>query len=305
MKILFGPYGCTLSNLGFSSNPLTIKRHGLHLYRIAVELIARGYVNAGATLPTVNAFFLRSLLKEGYLELYKEMLSLNLEALLAALGEKNLGRIAICLGPAGDCYQPALAPDIPAARLFAEQQYALCLEVMHRFGLSTSDVLILHETIGTVREALGISQAARSLNIPLILSFVVDTQGGLLDGEKLESAIGRIDQETTGFVEGFALNCCSPFAFDRAVASFKNTTKRIVGFYPNSWDANPCDYESEKELKEPRKIDSLNMIVEKGRQYNLKFIGGCCGFGPHDIRRLVTALKNCRSKLVRYATKKI
>ncbi len=286
MKILFGPYGCVLSSLGISSNALTIKRQGKHLYRSAVELIARGYVDAGATLPTVNTFFLRSLLKEGFIELYKEMLSLNLEALLAALGEKSFERIAICLGPAGDCYQPAFAPDVAQACLFAKQQYELCLEVLGSFGLSTSDLVILHETIGTDREAIGISQAAQSLNIPLILSFIVDREGHLLNGATIESTIARIDRES--FVEGFSLNCCSPHAFDRMAVCFedRNLLKRLIGFYPNSWDANPAFYETEEELLEPRKIDSLKKIVETGEQYSLKFVGGCCGFGYHDIKHL-------------------
>lgn len=291
MKILFGPYGCVLSSLGISSNALTVKRQGQqHWYRIAVELIARGYVNAGATMPTVNAFFLRPFLREGFVELYKEMLSLNLEALLAALGDKNYERIAICLGPANDCYQPALAPDTAEAQLFAQRQYELCIEVLNRFGLSISDVVILHETIGTDREAFGISQAAQSLNMPLILSFVVDREGYLLSGETVEHVISRIDRETLGFVEGFSLNCCSPHAFDRVIASFqdKSLIKRLIGFYPNSWDANPSVYETEKELVEPRKIDSLQRIAEKGRQYDLKFVGGCCGFGYHDIKLLAS-----------------
>lgn len=289
MKILFGPYGCVLSSLGISSNALIVKRQGQqHWYRMAVEMIARGYVNAGATLPTVNAFFLRPLLKEGFIELYKEMLSLNLEALLAALGDKNYERIAICLGPANDCYQPALAPDTAQAHLFAKRQYELCIEVLHRFGLSISDVVILHETIGTDREALGISQAARALNIPLIMSFVVDREGYLLNGKTVESVISRIDRETTGFIEGFSVNCCTPYAFDRVVASFedKNLIRRLIGFYPNSWDANPSSYETEEALVEPRKIESLQRIAEIGRQYNLKFVGGCCGFGYHDIKLL-------------------
>jgi hypothetical protein len=84
VKILFGPYGCVLSSLGISSNALAIKRQGKHLYRSAVELIARGYVHAGATLPTVNAFFLRSLLKEGFIEFYKELLALNLRGAFSA-----------------------------------------------------------------------------------------------------------------------------------------------------------------------------------------------------------------------------
>jgi S-methylmethionine-dependent homocysteine/selenocysteine methylase len=290
MKILFGPYGCVLSSLGISSNPITLKRQGHHWYRIAVELIARGYVNAGATLPTVNAFFLRSLLKEGFVELYKEMLSLNLEALLAALEGKTDVRIAICLGPANDCYLPLLAPDTAEAYLFAKRQYELCLEVLNRFGLSISDAVILHETIGTGREALGIARAAQSLNIPVIISFVVNREGFLLSGETVESVIARIDNET---IEGFSLNCCSPHALERVIASFedKNLTKRLIGFYPNSWDANPSVYETEEALMEPRKIDSLQKIAELGSRYNLKFVGGCCGFGYHDIKLLASLIQ--------------
>jgi S-methylmethionine-dependent homocysteine/selenocysteine methylase len=288
MKILFGPYGCVLSSLGISFNALTIKRQGQHWYRIAVELIARSYVNAGATIPTVNAFFLRPLLKEGFIELYKEMLGVNLEALLAALGDKKYERIAICLGPANDCYQPSQAPDVAQAHLFAKRQYELCIEVLNSFGFSISDVVILHETIGTAREALGISQAAQLLNIPLILSFVVDREGCLLNGESVESTIALIDRETSGFVEGFALNCCSPSAFERTIASFedKSLIKRLIGFYPNSWDANPSKYETEEALVEPKKTDTLQKIAEIGRQYDLKFVGGCCGFGYHDIKYL-------------------
>lgn len=288
MKILFGPYGCTLSSLGFPSNPLIIKRQGQHQYRVAVELIAKGYVNAGATMPTVNAFFLRSLLQEGFIELYKEMLSLNLEALLAALGDKNYDRIAICLGPAHDCYKPELAPDVNGSCLFAKKQYELCIEVLNKFGLSLSDVVILHETIGTLRESLGIIQAAELLKMPLILSFIVNDKGTLLDGNTIESAI-----EKGNYAEGFSINCCSPYAFDRAVASFKNEKliPRLIGFYPNSWDASPTAYESEDDFVEPSKNDSLKNILETGRQYNLKFIGGCCGFGYYDIKRLAKIIE--------------
>jgi len=296
MKILFGPYGSLLSSLGISSSPLTLKQQGqLHWYRDAVEMIARGYLNAGATLPTVNAFFLRPLLKENLDELFKEMLSLNIEALLAALDKKNLGKIAICLGPASHGYQSHLAPETAEAYLFAKRQYELCLDVLHLFGLSKSEIVILHETIGTSREALGISQAAKVLKIPLILSFITNRAGYLLDGTTLESVISRIDSETSGFIEGFSLNCCSPYALDHAVASFEDKTriKRIIGFYPNSYDADPSAYETAKSSMEPRKIISLERIAENGHRYDLQFIGGCCGFGIQDIKNLTNLnLKN-------------
>lgn len=282
MKILFGPYGCPLVRLGISLIPLTSEEK--HFYRQAIEEIARGYLDAGATIPTINAFFLRSLLREGHVELYKELLSLNVEALLSALGKNSYERIAICLGPANDCYQPKNAPDVTQARLFAEQQYALCLEVLNHFGIT--NFVFLHETIGTLREALGISYAAKARNIPLIISFIVDREGCLLDGGTIASTISQIDCKTSGFVEGYSLNCCSPYAFDRVAH-----LNRIIGFYPNSWDADPSTYEIGNEIKEANKIDSIKIIIEKGNQYNLKFVGGCCGFEHQDIRYLARLTK--------------
>jgi S-methylmethionine-dependent homocysteine/selenocysteine methylase len=138
-----------------------------------------------------------------------------------------------------------------------------------------------------------ISQAARRLNMPLIISFVVDREGLLLNGKTVEEAITCIDRETQRFVEGFSLNCCSPYAFDQVVASFKDKKllTRIIGFYPNSWDANPSNYETGEILEEPRKADSLRRISEIGRRYDLKFVGGCCGFGYHDIKLVASLAK--------------
>jgi S-methylmethionine-dependent homocysteine/selenocysteine methylase len=289
MKILFGPYGSVFPALGISPDVLKVARRGQQdWYKLAVEMIARGYVNSGATIPTVNAFFLRPVLHAGFSELFKEMLALNIHALLKALAYEEHRKIALCLGPAYDCYSPQAAPDVQGAYEFHKQQYQLCLEVIEKLGLYRDDVVFLHETIGTQREALGLSRAAHALKIPLIISFVVGTDGSLLSKESVETAINAIDQDTPGVVQGFALNCCSPYVFERVVETFKerSTVKRLVGFYPNSYDADPSLYESEATLFEPPKKESLKLIVDTGRAYNLGFIGGCCGYGYYDTKML-------------------
>ena len=295
LKILFGPYGSVLPSLGLNSDVQKICRSGQQdWYSLAIEMIARGYHDAGATMPTVNAFFLRTALKEGFTELFKNMLSLNLQALLKALKLKTKEKLTICLGPAGDCYSPQEAPDEKAAYEFHKYQYSLCLEVMNRFGLSTKDVLFLHETIGTQREAVGLSLAAHSLSIPLIVSFVVTRKGYLLSGELIEPTIEKIDSLTHHFVQGFSLNCCSPYAFDAVVKTFRNPKqiKRIIGFYPNSYDSDPCFYESGATLFEPKKEETIKLILEKGHSNHLGFVGGCCGFNYHDVK-LLCQLKGC------------
>jgi hypothetical protein len=76
MKILFGSYSQIFPALGVSSDILKVVREGQQqYYALAVEMIARGYVNAGATMPTVNAFFLRRALHENLSDVYQEMLA--------------------------------------------------------------------------------------------------------------------------------------------------------------------------------------------------------------------------------------
>jgi hypothetical protein len=86
MKILFGSYSQIFPALGVSSDILKVVQEGQQeYYALAVEMIARGYVNAGATMPTVNAFFLRRALHENLPDVYQEMLALNIRSLLKAL----------------------------------------------------------------------------------------------------------------------------------------------------------------------------------------------------------------------------
>lgn len=292
MQVLFGPYGSVLPSLGISSDVLKIVQRGQQdWYRLAVEMIARGYVDAGATLPTINAFYLRLVLHKGFPDLFKEMLSLNLRATLTAMAYQEPRRIALCLGPVNDCYMPELAPSAEDSYIFHKRQYELCLDVLGRFGLSLQDVIFLHETIGTQREAIGLSRAAKALGIVPLISFIVLQDGRLLSGELVEHTIQAIDTNGTN-VEGFSLNCCSPYALEKVYETFNNKSlfKRIIGFYPNSYDADPRCYESGACLYEPSKKEILSQIIQNGKQHSLQLIGGCCGFGYHDLKQLVELL---------------
>src|SRR5579862_5361757 len=100
MKILFGSYSQIFPALGVSSDILKVLQEGQQQhYALAVEMIARGFINAGATMPTVNAFFLRRVLHENLPDVYQEMLALNIRSLLKALGDNKPEKIALCLGP--------------------------------------------------------------------------------------------------------------------------------------------------------------------------------------------------------------
>ena len=51
-------------------------------------------------------------------------------------------------------------------------------------------------TLNTINEAIGIARAARAQRIPAAISFTVETNGRLVNGETLREAIETVDRET-------------------------------------------------------------------------------------------------------------
>lgn len=286
MKVLFGAYNGLLPALGLTNDAEEIiLQNRQEQYAQVIEMIARGYINAGATLPTINGFFLRKLLHNKADDVYQKMLDINIKALLRALDGNTFSHMALCLGPMYDCYIPEKAPMAEEARFFHQHQYELCITVLKENKVHIDDIFILHETIGTGREAIGISKAAHNLQLPVVISFVVNKSGYLLSGENIEEVIKMIDSFASDYVKGFALNCSSPYAFERVIATFKDksTIKRLVGFYPGPFEEDHSLYDSAEILYEIPKKESLNIIITIGKKYNLDFIGGCCGFSHDDI----------------------
>jgi len=55
--------------------------------------------------------------------------------------------------------------------------------------------------MNTINEAVGIARAAKAQGIPVVISFTVETDGRLVNGETLREAIETVDRETSGAPE--------------------------------------------------------------------------------------------------------
>jgi S-methylmethionine-dependent homocysteine/selenocysteine methylase len=56
-------------------------------------------------------------------------------------------------------------------------------------------------------------RAARSAGLPVVVSFTVETNGALPDGQSLAEAITRVDEATDGYTAYFMINCAHPEHF--------------------------------------------------------------------------------------------
>ena len=67
----------------------------------------------------------------------------------------------------------------------------------------------------TTTEALGLVQASRSADVPVVVSFTVETDGRLPSGEPLGAAVRAVDDATDEGPAYYMVNCAHPSHFAR------------------------------------------------------------------------------------------
>ena len=190
--------------------------------------------------------------------------------------------ISGCLGPRGDGY-------IPGTVMTAHEAEAYHWEQIESFANSGAD-MVSAITMNYVEEAIGITRAAKRANIPVAISFTVETDGNLPTGQSLQSAIEQVDVATSGYPAYYMINCAHPTHFERVVAEGGEWLERIRGVRANA------SRRSHAELNEAPDLDSGNP-VELGAQYagltkhlsHLNVMGGCCGTDHRHLEQIAEA----------------
>jgi S-methylmethionine-dependent homocysteine/selenocysteine methylase len=198
--------------------------------------------------------------------------------------EKTPMVISGCVGPRGDGYFPASAMSEAEA-----QRYHL--EQISAFSDTGADV-VTAITMNYVEEAIGITRAARSVGMPVAISFTVETDGKLPTGQTLKDAIEKVDEATDNAPAYYMINCAHPTHFESTLAAGEPWVERIRGLRANA------STKSHAELNESTELDTGNP-AELGRQHrellgklkNLNVLGGCCGTDHRHVAEI------CRSVL--------
>ena len=187
-----------------------------------------------------------------------------------------------CVGPRGDGYR---AEWIMTAEE-AQQYHAPQVETFADSGADLASAL----TLNYAEEAVGIVRAASSAGLPVAVSFTVETDGRLPNGQELSAAIEQVDAQTDGAAAYFMINCAHPTHFAHVLEEGEPWLERLGGLRANA------SRKSHAELDESDALDDGDP-EELGGQYaelrsrlpRVTVVGGCCGTDHRHIGAICDA----------------
>jgi S-methylmethionine-dependent homocysteine/selenocysteine methylase len=190
--------------------------------------------------------------------------------------------ISGCIGPRGDGY-------MPSAIMTAEEAQQYHYEQIKTFSETRADLVSAY-TINYVDEAIGIVKAAQSVDMPVVISFTVETDGKLPTGQTLKQAIELVDAATNNGPVYYMINCAHPTHFEYAVAGNEPWLDRIHAVRANASCKSHAELDDSTELDEgnPRELgDQFRKL--KTRLKKLNVLGGCCGTDHRHIDEIAKA----------------
>jgi S-methylmethionine-dependent homocysteine/selenocysteine methylase len=182
------------------------------------------------------------------------------------------------LGPRGDAYAPSSL--MTAAE--AERYHSTQLQTL---GDSAADVACAL-TITYADEAVGMVRAAEAVDLPISVSFTVETDGRLPSGQTLRAAIEQVDAETDGAPLHYMINCAHPTHFTGALSDGGPWLERLRGLRANASMLSHAELDEAEDLDDGDPADLGRRHAElRGVLPNLALLGGCCGT---DIRHITS-----------------
>ena len=178
--------------------------------------------------------------------------------------------ISLCIGPRGDGYSPKDKMSVEIAEEYHSHQIEIA-------AAANAD-MVSAMTMNYNEEAIGIVAAAKKNNIPVIISYTVETDGKLPSGDSLEDALTTLDKLTDNYVSYFMINCAHPNHFKDVLKTNGSWLYRIGGIRANSSTKSHAELDESEVLDEGDK-DALAKGYKELKTLlpNFNVIGGCCG----------------------------
>jgi S-methylmethionine-dependent homocysteine/selenocysteine methylase len=182
------------------------------------------------------------------------------------------------MGCKNDCYRPEEGLSAEDAKAFHAWQ-------AEKLASAGAD-FIMAATLPYLPEAIGMAQSLSEMNIPYLISFVINRDGRVMDGSLLDKACDAIDSSCKNPPLGFMVNCAHP-SFLTPHRQKKALFNRLIGYQAN---ASSLDH-SELDNAETLKMDDIfqwgNLMIELNKKFGVKILGGCCGTGKQHLQYIV------------------
>ncbi len=199
--------------------------------------------------------------------------------------ESRLGHILVsgCIGPRGDGYKPGKTMSVTEA----EDYHMAQIEALASAGAD----MVSAFTLNYSEEAMGIAQAAKKSEIPVVISFTLETDGLLPNGETLHKAIEKVDKYSGFYVSYYMINCAHPEHFKDIFKKDGDWKNRIAAIRANASTKSHAELDASETLD----TGDCNHLAEGYSELKLllprlKVIGGCCGTDLSHIKAIADKL---------------
>ncbi len=186
------------------------------------------------------------------------------------------------LGPRGDGY-------VAGEKMSAEEAETYHARQVETFAGAGAD-MVTAVTMTYAAEAIGIVRAATAAGIPVAISFTVETDGRLPDGQSLAEAVEQVDAETAGAAAYFMINCAHPTHFEGVLPPGAPWLERIVGLRANASTMSHAELDEAEELDDGDPADlGARYGALRGRLPAMNLVGGCCGTDHRHVAEACAA----------------
>ena len=178
--------------------------------------------------------------------------------------------ISGCVGPQDDGYSPATTMSADAARDYHSTQIGTFAE--------TAADMVTAITMTYPDEAIGVTRAAQEVGLPVAISFTVETDGRLPNGQTLGEAIEEVDEATSGGPAYYMINCAHPTHFEAVLTGGDAWRNRIRGLRANASTMSHAELDEAEELDDGDPEDlGARYAALREQLPRLNVLGGCCG----------------------------
>ena len=204
-----------------------------------------------------------------------------LKKIRSSLSDNCTSKVLIggLIGCKNDCYKPEEALSIDEAKNFHSWQILKLAEA----GVD----LLFAATIPNLEESIGIALSMKTTKIPYIISFVINSDGFILDGTSLDDALQKVDFMTKDNPPiGYMINCSHP-SFLKVEKQSAYVFDRLIGYQANASSKNHNELEDNNTLQVDNIDEWAELMASFKKEYGIKILGGCCGTNSKHLENIV------------------
>ena len=184
------------------------------------------------------------------------------------------------IGPQDDGYSPKTTMSADEAQEYHSAQ-------IRTFADTAAD-LVSAVTMTYPDEAIGVARAASDAGIPAVLSFTVETDGRLPNGQELGEAFEQVEQATDGSPAYYMLNCAHPTHFDDVLEG--PWRERVRGLRANASTRSHAELDEAEDLDDGDPQDLAERYARlREKLPSLNVVGGCCGTDHRHVTEICSA----------------